>query len=305
LFVRFFVPFAHVGNGTLTQRELPPPPRGPKPMKKNKVSLFPRLSRAGSAFTLIELLVVIAIIAILAAMLLPALSKAKSKAQLTYDLNNHRQIMLAMTMYANDNRDFVPQPGWPMNVPNWASSGVGAYPLGGTPATSANFDNKYPQQEQFFRNGLLGAYIKNVDSLRCPADKNNDAKFLQRGIYITSYSWNLVVNYWGGGMRTRKLSQFKPDAILQWEIDENQPTYFNDFANFPDEGVSARHGRGATVSCFGGSAERMSTNAFYALSGGRVVNLVDGGKSWKKLPLTSLPNRLWCAPSVQELPYYP
>src|SRR5690349_18432995 len=86
---------------------------------------------SGGAFTLIELLVVIAIVAILAAMLLPALGKAKAKAQDISCRNNLHQLQLCWNLYVDDNNQALPLIStWPSKYPNGTESRAPSWAVG-------------------------------------------------------------------------------------------------------------------------------------------------------------------------------
>jgi prepilin-type N-terminal cleavage/methylation domain-containing protein/prepilin-type processing-associated H-X9-DG protein len=174
---------------------------------------------AKAAFTLIELLVVIAIITLLAGLLLPALGRARAKAQTVVCVGNQRQLALAWRLYTEDNRNQYPwasilyfsDANWPdvELQPAWCRGWMG-------------YSGIRPAEERTNLNlmlgpwpGSLGAYSRVAGIYHCPSDVSRwrPERTRERVLRVRSYSMNQ--NFGFPESRVFELSVFHKEADLR------------------------------------------------------------------------------------------
>jgi prepilin-type N-terminal cleavage/methylation domain-containing protein/prepilin-type processing-associated H-X9-DG protein len=224
--------------------------------------------RGSAGFTLVELLVVIAIIALLMAILLPALNKARELGKRTVCFGNVRQLILAWTMYADENDDKIVNGAAGFSNRNMAW-GDHRGELAWVDAISSDWNTVI----QGFRDGALWSYLKNTDVYRCPTARREEPL-----TYSIMFSMNAVCHPEVQGVKgahVKKMTDiYRPTPAMRLVfIDEGHMTpdayavYFKSDQWWDDPPV--RHGDGTNVAFADGHAEYWKWKAAETVREGR------------------------------------
>ena len=229
-----------------------------------------RSEHARSAFSLVELIVVIGIVAVLIALLLPVLGRARAEANRVACMSNLRQLLLAQTAYVADSKGYLTYPNWGHD-----RSADNVWPVGWLYAQGQVSDPPAPDD---VKGGALFRYLGDARVYRCPLHPPEAASPTGTD-RLTSYIMNGAVCGFGAvghksGEPVRWMPSWKitdwrspSEQILWWEAEESAGpdappgqggAAWNDGSSDPRENfLSRRHGRGACVGHFDGSAAWM------------------------------------------------
>ncbi len=219
---------------------------------------------------------ILATIGILVALLLPSLHRAKQHVGPMTDLDNFRQIMVALHLYTANNNDVLPPPNWD----NGGFLGAQGLKTGwlykpNLMATGTNAFN--------VTTGLFWDTLHDPKLYFCPMDKPESSPFGSRPQQSSSYGMNGAVIGFGAMIYPPvKLASLRATDCLFWETDETRPENFNDGANYPGQGVSGRHPEGGIQATLDASVSYVALNVWQA-------DMVDTNR-----------NRLWCYPNSPD-----